>query len=478
MAQAEQPHTRQAYYEAFEEAARALQAEVVAAAKDDQLAVPLAGVKNELAAREEEGEDGPMPPLPTLDSLRSQYPFVVVNKHEWKQVPNYNQKLHGIFDSHMGGGTSMSYKLFALFRKGLAATRSAWRAGSQQRAFCELIALTKAMADNDEWYGDTDAPEEAVKIVGALGLLWSSVLASPPDGDFRLLRAWLESVQREWEGSASEYLDEKLTFSWSSIPPATPKKAPAKVDDGKMTDESETKKRKATTSPCSRSKAQKISADTEAWLHAADAELPQRQSSAVQLRCEAGSKKRVLVVSGAYPLKAVGFALAEAFGWAVDDFDPHPNRGKAPSGLKFTVQRGASDELLKPALKIVQAVQEPGDRFSVHMDDHEVVIVSLDAIKLKTDPGFDRVKDRPMPRCVGGDRTLGPQLLRRLNRTFLHGRKPISFIGCSKKEAVNATIDHMARPIALQQGEVLVEGLGIRDEPGTIPGPCLKGLLV
>ena len=72
------------------------------------------------------------------------------------------------------------------------------------------------------------------------------------------------------------------------------------------------------------------SAETEVWLHRLDAELPRRQASSVQLRCEAedGVQKHVLVISGAYPLKAVGKTIAEAFGMAVDAFDPHPNKGR------------------------------------------------------------------------------------------------------------------------------------------------------
>jgi len=468
---------RQAHGEAFKKAVAALEAEVKNVAADDQVLVVLTGVKNELDVWEEECGDDPLPPIQTLESLRSQFCYVLVVKQEWKQVPNYTQKVHVIFDRHMGGGTSMSYKLFALFKNGLTAVRAALRAGSAERAFCELISLTKAMADNDEWYGDTDVPEEAVKIVAALGSLWSSVLAIISERDLHMLKAWLGSVKQDWEVTASEHLGEELAFSFSAKLPVTPKKAPAKA--GKP-QQSESKKRKSDSAASAPGeKRQKTSAETEAWLHRLDAQLPERQSSAVQLRCQAGARKRVLVFSGAYPLKAVGFAVAEAFGWAVDDFDPHPNKGKAPAGLEFTVQRGSSTELLKPTLKIVQATQEPGDSISLHMDGHDVVSVALDGIKMKSDPGFSHIKDRPMPRCVGGDSALGPQLLKRLNRTFFHDRKPISFIGCSKKEAVNLTIEDMARPIATQQGEVVVEAcLSSREQPGTIPRNLLKPLVL
>jgi hypothetical protein len=62
--------------------------------------------------------------------------------------------------------------------KGLATIKSALRSGSHEHALCDAISLTKAMADNDEWYGDTDAPEQAVKVVKALGASWSGILGS------------------------------------------------------------------------------------------------------------------------------------------------------------------------------------------------------------------------------------------------------------------------------------------------------------
>lgn len=472
--------TRQAYAAAFEKAVSALQAEVEDITTEDQVPVVLTGVENELQAWEDECSDEPVPPIPTLDSLRSKLRYILVSKQEWKEVHSYTQEVHEIFDSHMGGGTSMSYKLFALFRKGLARVRSSLR-NSHDRALCELIALTKAMADNDDWYADTDVPEEAEKIVAVLGSLWNSVLSSPSDQDLRMLKTWLESVQEEWEVTASDHLGRKLTFAFSTKPPVTPKRTPAKNKAGNIQEESGSKKRKATTTLSPDGKEQKISVEMEAWLHRMDAELPRRQCSLVQLRCAAGAKKRVLVVSGSYPLKAVGCTVVEAFGWAADDFDPHPNKGKAPAGLAFSMQRvGGPRELIKPTVKIVQAVQEPGDQISVHMDGHEVVRVTLDAIMMKDDSGFSNVRKRPLPRCVGGDASLGPQLLKRLNRTFLNDRMPIRFIGCGKKEAVRATIDHMAQPIATEQGRVVVEGYGsgISAQSGTISGDLLKPLVI
>ena len=60
-------------------------------------------------------------------------------------------------------------------------------------------------------------------------------------------------------------------------------------------------------------------------------------------------------------------------------------------------------------------------------------------------------------RAVGGDGSLTPQLIRRLNRTFLHDRKPMDFLCCSKKEAISATIEEMTIPVALNQGQASVE---------------------
>ena len=148
-------------------------------------------------------------------------------------------------------------------------------------------------------------------------------------------------------------------------------------------------------------------ADTEAWLHRLDGELAERKASAVQLRCAkvAGRyRARALEVSGASPLRAVGFALAEALGVATCE------------GLRFTLQREGHQQAIGAALKKVQAVQEPGDSISVTMEDLTIA-VTLDAMKFTDDRGFDRITDRPMSRCVGGD-LLSPQRIKRLNRAF------------------------------------------------------------
>jgi hypothetical protein len=52
-----------------------------------------------------------------VEGLQTKFKWVLVNEEVWKQSPDYTSKVHKIFDNHMGGGTSMSYKLFALFSK-------------------------------------------------------------------------------------------------------------------------------------------------------------------------------------------------------------------------------------------------------------------------------------------------------------------------------------------------------------------------
>ena len=69
---------------------------------------------------------------------------------------------------------------------------------------------------------------------------------------------------------------------------------------------------------------------------------------------EGSGVKRALIMSGAYPLRAVGFALAEAFGKAVDSFDPHPDKGKSPTGLSFEICRHGENQRLQPSLKIAR----------------------------------------------------------------------------------------------------------------------------
>jgi len=473
---------RAVHQKAFDDAASILEAEIRGIAGEGQTIVVLTGFKNKFDAWEDGQIDGPVPPLATIENLRSEFKYFVVEKEAWMQTPEYNKQLEQICYSHMGGGTSLSYKFFSVFKKSLAAVRSSLRSRAHEKALCLAIKLTKAMVENDEWYCDTDVPEEAVKIVKELGNIWSTILSAFAESRCSVvLVEWLGEVQADWQCAASEQLGSKLTFAFAEKPPRTPMKS---RKSSSSAEQSTGKKRKADLDGPSEKHAKKsrvapISADVEAWLHRLDGQLHQRQASCAQLHCESGAQKRVLVVSGAYPLRAVGFAIAEAFGKAADDFDPHPNKGKSPPGLGFFLERDGARHALKPALKIVQAVQTSGDSVVVEMDGLSVK-TTLDVIKLKTDAGFNYIKDRPLPRCVGGDKGFGPQLLKRLNRTFLCDRKPIDFIGCSRKEAINGTLEDMAKPIALRRGEVVIEGfgLGFYEEPGAIPSHELHPLFI
>mmetsp|Transcript_81439 Transcript_81439/g.161689 ORF Transcript_81439/g.161689 Transcript_81439/m.161689 type:complete len:114 (+) Transcript_81439:1275-1616(+) len=95
---------------------------------------------------------------------------------------------------------------------------------------------------------------------------------------------------------------------------------------------------------------------------------------------------------------------------------------------------------------------------AIHMEGLDIK-VSLDLIKFKGNADEERsvVRERPMPRCVGGDSKLTPALLKRLNATFFCNRKPIEFLGCSKKEKIKGTIEDMGKPLALKQGEAVKE---------------------
>lgn len=487
------PEVRAAHGKAFEEAVAVLENEVSNAPAPGQAVALLAGVRNEFELWEDGQLDGPMPLLTTAERLRAKFRYVLVGERQWKQATDYSRQVHRIFDSHMGGGTSMSYKLFNLFGKGLAKVSRYLNESAYEDALCEAVRLTKAMVDNDEWYSDTDLPEEVDRLVRRLGAAWGKILFILEGRAFAMLTAWLQEARQEWEGPAADHLGTKLTFN-IDVPKkdtadtqtgSTPKKATAK--QAKDNPGSGAKKRKPSQpasvgTPTKRARAAPASAETETWIHRLDHELKHRQASAVQLRCKAegGGQKRVLVVSGAYPLKAVGKAIATAFNNVAAGFDPHPNKGTTPPGLRFALRREDGEQALKPLLKIVQAVQEPGDVMVVAMD-RLVVTVALDAIKFKADAGFDHVKDRPMPRCVGGDGSFGPQFLKRLNRTFLHDRKPKDFVGCSQREAVAGTLEEMARPIALRQGAPVVEvwprWSGLARE-GELPGDALHPIVV
>jgi hypothetical protein len=122
------------------------------------------------------------------------------------------------------------------------------------------------------------------------------------------LKSWLAKVKDQWESEVMEHLgmEENICFNFE---PAQPKPLTTPV------------KRKAA-APAERGSAVKAirvdvaaaTPDVERWLHQMDGELERWQASEVQIKCEGGGKKRALVLSGAYPLKACGFALAEAFG--------------------------------------------------------------------------------------------------------------------------------------------------------------------
>mmetsp|Transcript_4000 Transcript_4000/g.6488 ORF Transcript_4000/g.6488 Transcript_4000/m.6488 type:complete len:199 (+) Transcript_4000:42-638(+) len=169
---------RAVHQKAFDDAASILEAEIRGIAGEGQTIVVLTGFKNKFDAWEDGQIDGPVPPLATIENLRSEFKYFVVEKEAWMQTPEYNKQLEQICYSHMGGGTSLSYKFFSVFKKSLAAVRSSLRSRAHEKALCLAIKLTKAMVENDEWYCDTDVPEEAVKIVKELGNIWSTILSA------------------------------------------------------------------------------------------------------------------------------------------------------------------------------------------------------------------------------------------------------------------------------------------------------------
>ena len=81
-------------------------------------------------------------------------------------------------------------------------------------------------------------------------------------------------------------------------------------------------------------------------------------------RWEVAREAWAMVVSGAYPLKALGKTLGAAFGLEDVIFDPQPNKGTGPIGLKFTMASAGEAKAteLPLSLKVVQALQERGDR--------------------------------------------------------------------------------------------------------------------
>merc|ERR1712232_867659 len=142
----------------------------------------------------------------------------------------------------MGGGTSMSYKFFALFGQGIKKAQSSLRSGAHNDALCEVIVLTQTMLAFDDWWCDTDAPEEAARLVKKLAAVWGEVLASYTEPlDLDTLMSWLAIAQQTWEGEAADHLGTKLTFNVCTHV-KTPKKGASEQIEGQSVSGVKTRK--------------------------------------------------------------------------------------------------------------------------------------------------------------------------------------------------------------------------------------------
>eukprot|EP00927_Polykrikos_kofoidii_P063018 TRINITY_DN57823_c0_g1_i1.p1 TRINITY_DN57823_c0_g1~~TRINITY_DN57823_c0_g1_i1.p1 ORF type:complete len:463 (-),score=55.89 TRINITY_DN57823_c0_g1_i1:8-1396(-) len=434
------PEIRLAHQKAFEKAVAKLDKEVQKLCDESRAVAALTPLRNVFEAWTEGDIDGPMPPLMTVESLRSQLSYILVSKREWDAVPSYQERLE---DQMKLDATDSN--LFEVFEDGVIAIRTALKLASSERALCGAIKLTRTMAYNDVWWADSRAPEHVQLLMKRLSAVWRLILASSLEmQDVTVLSEWLRTVRHDWNVQSWQQLGKKLVFRFD----------PRSVDCGLGSTRSCFRLQPGSVKRCTR----EASADEEprnkkertddlndmqSWLHQYDHQLLHRQGSAVQIRCEVqgSTTYRDIVVTGAYPIRSVGITIAEAFGFGVvGGFDPHQNKGKFPPGMSFTIMRDGKSYPLRMNLKIVQALQEPGDTIFARFESI-VFLVSLDAITLKDYTDYAFVTQRPMPRCVGGDASLTPEMLSRLNSTYLFGR--------------TGNVDSMALPLAVRQYVIL-----------------------
>eukprot|EP00927_Polykrikos_kofoidii_P080318 TRINITY_DN7718_c0_g1_i2.p1 TRINITY_DN7718_c0_g1~~TRINITY_DN7718_c0_g1_i2.p1 ORF type:complete len:546 (+),score=110.14 TRINITY_DN7718_c0_g1_i2:75-1640(+) len=480
------PELRRQYQVAYEAAYASLQARLDRAVGSNQTWFVLDGAENEFEVWEAGEVDDPTPPpIPDAESLRKNCRYVFVDKATWAQVPSYEEQLSRVFGEHNGAPAELSYKLIAIFATGMACVRASLRTESRDHAFCELVQLTKAMVEHEGWYihsdgGVTDPPDFAAAIVKRLGGLWSMMFSLLPEGtgDVAMLASWLEDARNDWEGDGSARLGVKMSFPFVCKAPITPPKRTGKgarsdtAGAGSSSDASpngageekqvatrkrkeqplSSRKRKAppedlnTAAPPPKQVGRPVQAAVNNWVHRHDRDLQQRQACVMQVRCEAedSKAKRTIVFSGAYPLRAVGIAVAEAFGRGVAPFTPSATKGKAPPGMTLSIMLDGEEQQLRCIVKIIQAMQDVGDEMRFRIDGL-VVLMALESVKFKSEDGFEALRDRPMPRCVGGDTSFTGAMLRALNKSFLNDRRPLPGRPGSSLTEVN--VDNMAKPI-------------------------------
>jgi len=393
--------------------------------------------------------------------------YVLVDMPVWSHVPDYGQKIFKILTTYKrGGGKSLAIKCLAVYQKALTAISNFVNVGAQERALCEAIMLTKSMRGRSDWWADPAVLDEAVSTVKALGQLWRNILhARLRPRNVSMLLAWLRAAREEWENEAEQRLLEPVTFHFpldERNPDAvdilqTPFHEPFPHGQLPSPEIMEARKRShQESSPLEDSSSPQGGPKKVRRLYACHPKCAadQPRHSALQLRCESGTTKRVLVVQGAAFLRMVAIALAEAFGVPGVDFDYRQNCGRCPEGTRIKMD----SRRVSMKTRILEVLREPGQQLHFSMTGCDI-LASLDAVQLWDSHRNKPMSQRPMPRCVGSDASMTPIQLERLNRAFLKDRGPMKFVDCQHEDAVFFTLEEMARPIAYQCGYLVIENI-------------------
>lgn len=300
--------------------------------------------------------------------------------------------------------------------------------------FNKLLALTLAFKDEDYCFHDTDIPEVATKLVSRWAKLWQDALSHSLPLDERSVEGVM-FLLRKFKKRFEEDMDIDYSFVFEPKPKVLSQRAVVTPSKRRKCDEEGTSAAKRPRTA--------LSPELEQRLHREDVQLKEAQDCAIQVVCCEQVKDkvlvRVIVISGAHPVRALVKTVAAAFSMEGTVFDHHPNKGIAPK------MRCLMDgQELPVALKLCQVFQA-GDKVILEAPQR-YFICKLDGIVSNKDPNKNSFH---LPRCVGSDAKSAAKV-KALNKLFMGDRAPGRYVCCTKASAKQATLRDMGRPLILE----------------------------